>query len=117
MIDFGCYEYEVVRTYNQGVICEETAYIIHVCVYIFFQMFEPFQSRFLKWHIAKTIMVNVSNDLLMTSDTGAISILILLDLSSAFDTVEHTLLLNHLEKSLVFLGSPWTGHRSEVGPV
>lgn len=65
-------------------------------------MFEPFQSWFIKLHIAKTIMVKVTNDLLMASDPGGISIFILLDLSSAFVTAEHTLLLSHLENLWCF---------------
>ncbi len=42
-------------------------------------------------------MVKVTNDQLIASDSVPLSILILLDLSAAFDTVNHILLLHCLE--------------------
>ena len=36
------------------------------------------------------------NDLLLSCDSGSLSILLLLDLSSAFDTVSHDLLISRL---------------------
>jgi len=42
-----------------------------------------------------TALVKITNDLLMAADSG-LSILILLDLTTAFDTISHHALLNHL---------------------
>ena len=54
------------------------------------------QSAYRKRHSTETTLCSVVDDLLRNADDGTCSILILLDLSAAFDTVVHELLINDL---------------------
>ncbi len=47
----------------------------------------------------------IINDLLLSSDHGCISLLVLLDLSTTFDTIHHNILLNRLENFVGISGS------------
>lgn len=58
---------------------------------------EKFQSAFRAGHSAETALVRVLNDLLWAADCGQHAISLLLDLSTAFDTVDHRILVpSHL---------------------
>lgn len=51
------------------------------------------QSAFKVNHSTETALVRVVNDLKILIDSHKVSILVLLDLSAVFDTVDHTILL------------------------
>ena len=49
-------------------------------------------------------MLKVYSDLLLAADSGQVSALCLLDLTAAFDTVDHDLLMLRLERQFGFRG-------------
>ena len=69
----------------------------------------PFQSAYRSNHSTETALLRVFNDLVMTVDSGRAAVLTLLDLSAAFDTVDHPTLLSRLELGLVYLGRRSSG--------
>ena len=62
-------------------------------------LLEVHQSAYRKFHNTETALLKIHNDLLCSADEGNISILTLLDLSAAFDTIDHSFLIERLEKT------------------
>ncbi len=69
------------------------------------KIFEVFQSGFRKYHSTETALLKVLNDILLTGDAGDHAVLVLLDLSAAFDTADHAILLTCLEICVGIKGS------------
>ena len=59
---------------------------------------EPFQSAYRRLHSTETALLRVCSDIRAALDRKKGTLLVLLDLSSAFDTIDHTILLNRLSK-------------------
>ncbi len=58
---------------------------------------DNFQSGFQAHHSTETALIKIIIDIRLNSDSGKISVLVLLDLSAAFDTADHKILLQRLE--------------------
>ena len=57
---------------------------------------KPLQSAYKQHHSCETTLVCVQNDILLSIDNQQCVVLLLLDLSAAFDTVDHGILLQRL---------------------
>ena len=55
-----------------------------------------YQSACRKFHSTETALLNIHNDILSSMDDGRVTALTVLDLSAAFDTIDHTILLRRL---------------------
>ncbi len=66
---------------------------------------ELFQSAYKKFHSTETAMVRIKNDLLSALDDGNAMLVVCLDLSAAFDTVNHEILFTRLEKRIGITGN------------
>ena len=66
------------------------------------------QSAYRKHHSVETALVKVNNDLLCAVDEHGEAVLVLLDMSAAFDTVDHSILLRRLHERY---GVTDTAHR------
>ena len=62
-----------------------------------YNMYQPMQSAYRAKHSTETAILRVHNDILMAMDQGKTAILLMLDLSAAFDTIDHDLLIHRLE--------------------
>ena len=60
----------------------------------------------------QSALLKVKNDILMNMDTGHVTLLVLLDLSAAFDTVDHDTLIHRLQSLLDLRGSALQWFRS-----
>ena len=68
-------------------------------------LLELFQSSYRKCHSMETALLHVVNDFLQASDDDHVSILSLLDLSAAFDTINHVILSPRLSSTFGCTGT------------
>ena len=60
------------------------------------------QSAYLPGHSTETALLEAVNDMFLSLNKGNISVLALLDLFSAFDTIDHPILVHHLHTEFGF---------------
>ena len=72
----------------------------------------PLQSGYKKMYSTETLLVRVVNDLLIASSESKATVVLMLDLSAAFDTVDHSKLLQILKHELGITGTAWAWFKS-----
>ena len=75
---------------------------LHRMVYSYFQkhrLLSPLQSSFHPLHSTSTCLTHLTNTLLENIDKGLLTGLIFLDLSKAFDALDHSIILDKLTSS------------------
>ena len=65
------------------------------------------QSAYRKFHSTETALLKMSNDLHSTMDKKEVAALTLLDLSAAFDTIDHSTLFDTLKNWFNILKQNW----------
>ena len=78
---------------------------------------EPMQSAYKQFHSTETALVKVHDDIMWAMERKGVTILILLDLSSAFDTIDHQVLVTRLKIVSVLVVLPYLGlhHTCQIG--
>ena len=66
---------------------------------------EPKQSAYRSHHSTETALISVTNDIMCAVDQKKAVVLVLLDLSAAFDTIDHSILQNRLHKRYGITGT------------
>ena len=59
-------------------------------------LYPIYQSAYRKHHSTETALLKVHNDILINMSRQQVTLLVMLDLSAAFDTIDHNMLLKHL---------------------
>ena len=74
----------------------------HMVVY---DLYPAHQSAYRKDHSTETAIIKIMNDILLSMNDQRVTLLLLLDLSAAFDTVDHALLLQCLQTKFDICGT------------
>ena len=70
--------------------------------YLNSHLYNTFQSAYRPYHSTETALLKVVNDLFLSLNKGKTSVLALLDFYSAFDTIDHSILVHRLHTDFGF---------------
>ena len=63
-------------------------------------IYPELQSSYRRFHSTETALLKVTNDILMKMNSQEVTLLVMLDLSAEFDTVNHGILISHLHEEV-----------------
>ena len=63
-------------------------------------IYPELQSSYRRFHSTETALLKVTNDILMKMNSQEVTLLVMLDLSAAFDTVNHDILISRLHEEV-----------------
>ena len=72
-------------------------------------LLDPYQSGYRKHHSTETAVLNITNDILSKKDSHQATALVSIDLSAAFDLVDHDVLVKRLDNYFGFSAPCLTG--------
>ena len=81
------------------------------------RLFPVSQFAYRPAHSTETALLKLMDDVLYALDNNDVSLLTLLDLSAAFDTTDHNILLQRLEHLYGISGTPLNWFRSKLSNI
>ena len=70
------------------------------------------QSAYRQFHSTETALLKVQNDILINMDNEEVTLLVMLDMSAAFDTIDHNILIDILKNNFGVVDSALQWFRS-----
>ena len=92
--------YDYTYTSNLSLLSKVLERVVKVqldCYMSKFSLYTKYQSAYRAHHSTETALMHVHNDTMTSLDKQKEVVLVLLDLSAAFDTLDHDILLSRLE--------------------
>ena len=65
---------------------------------------DTYQSAYRPLHSTESALIKVKNDIMFSLDANKWVLLVLLDLSAAFDTIDHNILISRLSQRICVKG-------------
>ena len=112
VIKKACLDRNILKNYRPVSNCSFLDKLLEKCAFNQFHeylnsnsLYGKFQSAYRKGHSTETALLKIHNDIMLALDKKIDVILVLLDLSAAFDTIDHQILLNRLRTRFGFDGT------------
>ena len=75
-------------------------------------LYPVLQSSYRKQHSTETALLKVMNDIILKMNSQHVTLLVMLDLSAAFDAVDHRILLDRLHDEIGICGNAFNWFKS-----